>query len=202
MKLTLKELENDDRKSGYNHVNMANDGRAKPYRGYGSIVPPKPGQQYAVDWTGPYRATNTEAAQDYADHINGGAAVRVHTGRSGRPDFLKLDGVLHVDLPGAPSSTPAKPASTRRTSPERDFMLRMEPRMRALMRNGDMAEAKAGVGRQAVATAIGQLLLRRHEMGKGRMFMVLPSEPSATVQNCLKKHKITLVTEESVVSTA
>lgn len=148
-------------------------------------------------WSGPRRFTALEAAQDYCDYANGqDTTVQVHTGRSGRPDYMKVDGVLHMDLPGEAPSNPSKAPRKRRTSPERDFMLRMEPVMRGLMRDGDIAEAKANIGRQSIATATGQLLMRHFEVGRGRMFMVLPSEPDATVRAFLLKHQIQLVTEK------
>jgi hypothetical protein len=127
--------------------------------------------------------------------------VQVHTGRSGRPDFFMQGTTLHMDLPGEGGASRARPQRPQRAqSPERDLMLRMEPRLRSLMRDGDLGEAKAGIGRQQIVTGVGQLRLKRFENGKGRMFLVLPTRPPKPICDWVTDEGISLVIEKEVTN--
>ncbi len=84
--LTPKDLENPQRKSGYDHVNYqtsaASKPGSKPYmaQSYAGGHPNHPGKGMA--WIGPRRATALEAAQDYCDYVNNGDVVTPATLKS------------------------------------------------------------------------------------------------------------------------
>lgn len=184
--------------SGYDHVSLKTDsrpGRTNPKPFLAAHGKRKPGVTTPI-WEGPRRATALEAAQDYCDYISG-LKISRHEGVSGRPDwFMADDGTLHTDLPPASTTTAAKP-KTRTVSSERAFIERMEARMLALLKPGDFAEAKAGTSRQQMCTAVGQLKYRRHEAGRGRMFLVVPERPSDSCVKWVESEGITLVIERA-----
>ncbi len=75
--LTIEDIRNPKRNSGFNHVNSAGTGRgARPSaatigkwwraRAYGGKL-----DKAGTSWIGPMRSSPEEAAQDYCDHVNG-----------------------------------------------------------------------------------------------------------------------------------
>lgn len=188
--LTLKDLRKPSNKSGYKYVVPCGNGA-----GYQAS---RNGGARLDGWRGPMRKTAKEAAMDYLRYVNGKnplPKVHVRTKSTGRPDFYKdANGILHVDLPPALTKTPAKKAATKKSS-ERSFMERIQPTVDKLLKPHDIAEAKAGVSRQQIATAVGQLRLKRFQEGKGRMFIVLPTKPTSDLCKWLRSEKITLITE-------
>lgn len=144
---------------------------------------------------GPRRATALEAAQDYCDYVNGNPGVLDHTPSTGRPDFyMDANGTLHRDLP---PETIIRKALKKRVidTPERKLMLDMTPRLREVMQPGDLVEAKAGVSRAQIMTAVSQLKLGRFEKGiKGRNFLLVPERPSELHVKWVESEGIILVT--------
>lgn len=193
--ITIEDLRNPLRSSGFNYVSTrgASQQRPKPY--YAEVNAGSGRNQRA--YRGPSRRTAEEAALDYVRWFNNEPPIRVYErASSGRPDFYMDDkGTLHMDLPPETTITPAKKSTTKKSS-ERNLMLRMQDTVSALMKPYDIAEAKAGVGRQQIATAAGQLLIKRHEQGCGRMFIVLPEKPAQPLCKFLESQDITIVTEE------
>lgn len=191
--LTIEDLRNDARPSGFDHVNPA-DRHGGP-RAQGE-APLENGRRKR--WHGPRRESVWEAAQDYCDYVNNLPVIREHQARKGRPDWHKTaDGVLHVDLPGKRRSSLRHPS--RGANAEREMIQRLTPRMARLLQPGDVAEAKAVTSRQAIVTGVGQLLLRRYELGNAarQAYLVLPSNPHAVIRDWLFDLGIGLITEEA-----
>lgn len=173
--ITIDDLRNDERKSGFDHVNSA--------MGRNNIIPiwraaagGRAVHTVGAAWRGPTRRTAKEAAQDYCDYVNGGRVIEyVKTRkRQGRPDFYKdADGKLHVDLPGIGSSIKAK---VTRKAPERDFIVRNKALVDAATQPHDLVEAKVHTGRWTIDQAVGALLHQWYENGyEGRLFLLLPT---------------------------
>lgn len=85
--MTIDDLRNPKRKSGFNHVSVDNGGssRPKPYRAEVSL-PKRERVVASYEWRGPRRATPDEAAQDYCDYVKGNpltSAPSVPTMRGG-----------------------------------------------------------------------------------------------------------------------
>lgn len=153
-------------------------------------------QKITPHWNGPQRVAAIDAAWDYIRYVNKWPHVHTKRGSRGRPDFYKdSSGSLHVDLPSAGRAVTRSTLS--KSSPERDLMQRMMSKVDAVLGPNDFAEAKGGTSRQQIVTAVGQLLLKHYETGKGRMFIVLPSKPDAEVCKFLRHHNITLISESA-----
>jgi hypothetical protein len=107
-----------------------------------------------------------------------------------------INGILWLDLPPKPKTSELRLNERRRRSLERELIERMAPRMRDLMEDGDLFEAKADAGRQAVAAGVGQLKLGAFEKGQpGELFLVLPTRPSDVRARWIEDEGIILVTE-------
>jgi hypothetical protein len=192
--LTPKGIENPARLSGYDCVEAINldsgHGGGNPYRARAGTNSP-PYQR----WIGPRRSTALEAAQDYCDYANGNPGVLDHTPSTGRPDFyMDENGTLHRDLP--PETTVRKALKKKVIdTPERKLMLDMTPRLREVLKSGDLCEAKAGVSRAQIMTAVSQLKLGRFEKGvAGRNFLLVPERPSELHAKWVENEGIILVT--------
>lgn len=127
-----------------------------------------------------------------------GKGLVTHRGaHAGRPDWhVTEDGTLHRDLPAA------KRGRRRNGATERDLILRMTPRMKAVMRPGDLAEAKNDTTRSSVAMGVGQLLLRRAQLGNedglgGDNYLVFPCTPHVDVVGALATLGIITIAEEA-----
>lgn len=85
--LTIEDIRNPQRKSGFNGVARNSSGGArghgggKPYYANHGTKAHYKGEK-TNSWYGPRRSTATEAAQDYCDYINGGAAAPMPRVRS------------------------------------------------------------------------------------------------------------------------
>ena len=107
--LTINDIRNPKRTSGFNHVTLLDDpaaNRPKPYRArvHGRRVPGRRGGGVAI-WRGPRRATAAEAAQDYCDYINGSTAQPTpalksagHKGPSQRVERTERERKLRKEL--------------------------------------------------------------------------------------------------------
>lgn len=71
MTLTIEDIRNPDRSSGFNGVGFDRQHKTKPYFAQKRLLngPSRKGSH----WFAPHRATAEEAAQDYCDFINSGA---------------------------------------------------------------------------------------------------------------------------------
>jgi hypothetical protein len=71
--LIPENIENKDRKSGYDHVMFSIDKRPghKNPNPYQAVVYGGKTNAAGMEWRGPRRATGEEAAQDYCDYVNG-----------------------------------------------------------------------------------------------------------------------------------
>lgn len=112
--LTIEDIRNPDRKSGFEHVQYHADrdnGSARPYKAQFGSRPSKPGGKGGEQ--GPRRFTAEEAALDYCDYVNSGRAVfdRPVLKRVQRDNFV------------AKNRQPRKPKS--------DEILRLEAELRA-----------------------------------------------------------------------
>lgn len=193
--LTPQDLINPLRPSGYNYVI---DGNSSPAHVSG-FVPQIPSRLSATghQFQLPARPTGLEAAQVVCDYVNGNPGVRDHVPPSkGRPDgFMDASGTLHRDLPPEVTIRPALKRK-RISTPERDLHIKMTPRLREVMKPGDLYEVKAGIGRAEIMTAVAQLKLGRFEKGvKGRNFMVLPERPADLHVKWIENECIILVVQ-------
>jgi hypothetical protein len=126
------------------------------------------------------------------DEAEGKGLITHRGAHAGRPDWhVTPDGTLHRDLP------PARRGRRRRNgATERDLILRMTPRMKELMSPGDLAEAKNDTSRASVAMGIGQLLLRRAQLGgEGANYLVFPHAPHRDIELALSSLGIGVIAE-------
>ena len=194
--MTIEDLRNPKRVSGFDRVDKTPDGRARPYR---ARVGPG-----GTTWWGTYRDTAEEAAEDYLRWFEGqpsnpATPIRFHVNR-GRPDIRKIDGVLHVDLAPRAGVRHVEGGIIARDDPERTFQQIVARALEAELTEADIVEVKLSAAPSVVCRAVGQLLWYRYrsdaeyQVGpdRGRAILALPREPGAEVLAFLRRHDITL----------
>jgi Meiotically up-regulated gene 113 len=97
--LTIEDIRNPKRKSGFDHVTRSADThRQRRTKNFLAKVYGRKGDGFGIVWQGPRRLTARESAQDYCDYVNSGAATPVprvksagHSGRRSVADAVVND---------------------------------------------------------------------------------------------------------------
>lgn len=85
--VTIADLVNPKRRTGFDHVQQHNDSRKRPFRAIAYVGALTPGikdfRANTLKWMGPWRATAQEAAQDYCDHLLGVQQAHIRRNSAG-----------------------------------------------------------------------------------------------------------------------
>lgn len=97
--LTIEDIRNSDRKSGFDHVNASSKGAGRSDPNWWTAVIYGGTQNKAgVAWRGRRRRIAEEAAQDYCDYVNGRTMLTIEDLRNP----LNLSGYRHVGIRNRP----------------------------------------------------------------------------------------------------
>lgn len=102
--LTIEDLRNPKRKSGFDHVGSGNPGSPRPNKYWRSEGGTK--TKGSPGWHGKSRQDPKEAAQDYCDYINSGKAPTPKAPIAVKPLARMLNSANHPQRPQHPTARP------------------------------------------------------------------------------------------------